>query len=29
MEDINNQGTIDSKYTIINKKGHGQFGNVY
>ena len=29
MEDINNQGTIDSKYTIINKKGHGQFGNVF
>ena len=29
MEDINNQGSIDSKYTIINKKGHGQFGNVF
>ena len=29
MEDIDNQGTIDSKYIIVNKKGHGLTSNVY
>ena len=29
MEDVDNQGTIDSKYIIINKKGYGFTANVY
>ena len=29
MEDINNLGTIASKYIIKEKKGYGSYGNVY
>ena len=29
MEDINEQETIDSKYIIIEKKGHGASASVY
>ena len=29
MEDINNQGTIHSRYMIQEKKGSGKFSNVY
>ena len=29
MEDINEQETIDSKYIILDKKGHGASASVY
>ena len=29
MEDINNQGTIHSRYIIQEKKGSGKYSNVY